>query len=129
VTGAAASNRPACTGTGVCAGSCDGEHADCQFTATSTVCAPSVCSDAVATAQSFCDGEGSCKAGAQTTCEDGCNGDACARSSNAKKGGCASEGADELAAVWAAIILLARRRSRAGPRSLRLVDGGVTRRG
>jgi hypothetical protein len=77
------------------------------------VCAPAVCTDAVATAASVCNGQGDCLAGAQTQCGAGCSGDACAAPPAAAKSGCASSRADASALAGLLLTWIARRRRRA----------------
>jgi hypothetical protein len=71
--------RPACKGTGACAGTCDGTmRAFCTYPTNTTVCALGSCAAGVATAPSTCDGNGGCAAGATMNCANGCEGPMCA---------------------------------------------------
>jgi hypothetical protein len=68
VTGAPHGTRPACGGTGSCAGSCDGVVASCSFPGSTTVCSTAGCSAGKETSSGSCDGTGACGAPAAKTC-------------------------------------------------------------
>lgn len=64
VAGAPRGARPACGGSGVCAGACGGGVRDsCLFPGGATTCSPAACADATHTsAPATCDGAGACSA-------------------------------------------------------------------
>ncbi|MEZ4395006.1 MAG: nidogen-like domain-containing protein [Polyangiales bacterium] len=68
-TGAPHGTRTACTGTGDCAGACDGMNtAACTFPGASTTCGMASCAAGVATAAPTCDGMGACGMAMTTNC-------------------------------------------------------------
>jgi hypothetical protein len=68
VTGAPHAGHPACTGTGSCVGSCNGQGASCTFPGSGTQCRPATCTLGVATVSASCNGAGSCPAASTQTC-------------------------------------------------------------
>jgi len=60
ISGAPKGGRAACTGTGTCAGSCDGVTSACTYPSASTVCTPAACIGGTSTDAAFCDGKGVC---------------------------------------------------------------------
>ncbi|MBL9026795.1 MAG: hypothetical protein JNL21_31650 [Myxococcales bacterium] len=72
--------RPACAGTGMCAGSCDGANVEaCVFPGADIECASASCADGAARAASTCDGEGSCDESPSEACaSQTCEGPVCA---------------------------------------------------
>jgi MYXO-CTERM domain-containing protein len=84
VTGAPVGSRPACAGSGDCAGSCDGElRSACTYPGRDTPCRAAGCTDGVATIAAVCNGRGACPAADQIECPSGvcegpvCSGDEC----------------------------------------------------
>lgn len=89
VTGAPHGSRT-CAGTGACAGSCDGVTSICKLPTSSTECAPASCSLGTAKAPSYCNGAGSCTAGASSSCGNySCSATAC-KASCSSPADCAS---------------------------------------
>ncbi|HVW25127.1 MAG TPA: kelch repeat-containing protein [Polyangiaceae bacterium] len=80
VTGAPKNGRPACDGTGDCAGSCDGAMTDmCDYPHADHTCdgaAPNSCSDGMETVNR-CNGLGACVASPSACAPYGCGKDAC----------------------------------------------------
>jgi hypothetical protein len=68
VTGATHGGRAACTGTGICAGNCDGTGAACAYPSSSTTCAAASCSGGTAHSTASCDGAGACGTQSSTSC-------------------------------------------------------------
>lgn len=69
VAGAPRSGRPACAGTGPCAGSCDGAaRTACGFPGGGTECAAARCESATFTPPGVCNGMGACGAPASRMC-------------------------------------------------------------
>jgi len=69
VTGAPRGTRAACSGTGTCAGSCNGSLAACSYPSTSVVCAAATCIGGISTGAALCNGTGTCNAApASTNC-------------------------------------------------------------
>jgi hypothetical protein len=61
--------RPACLGTGVCRGMCDGQRADlCAYPGAATACGDVSCSDGVELSAGACDGQGTCIGAATRDC-------------------------------------------------------------
>lgn len=84
--------RTACTGTGLCAGQCDGvKTSTCAYPDLSTLCSPATCTSNKARAAVGCDGSGACSVAAVTDCgSEGCDGTTCkvTCTTNECKGGC-----------------------------------------
>lgn len=83
--------RTACEpgGTGVCARACDGvDRSKCNFAAKTVVCADASCAAGSATAQSTCDGAGSCPTPAKTDCGAYACGDAVCKTSCGSNADC-----------------------------------------
>jgi hypothetical protein len=69
VNGAPHGTRPACAGSGLCQGACDGANATaCSFPVAGTECVHAQCTNGVATTAAFCDGVGACGASTTTNC-------------------------------------------------------------
>jgi hypothetical protein len=67
--GAPPGDRAACSGTGVCAGQCDGTRRDsCVYSSTDTQCAAATCDGDDRVAAGTCDGAGSCSPGTPEDC-------------------------------------------------------------
>ena len=83
VTGAPHGTRAACSGTGACAGACDGKDtAACHYPGAAVTCAPSSCSAGVATPAATCDGKGGCATPTTVSCSPApCNGTTCGQCS------------------------------------------------
>lgn len=78
VSGSPRGGRAACTGTGVCAGICDGVTAGCGFPGGETVCGVGSCSNDVARPSAGCNGAGECSNPVATNCAPyHCSGDVC----------------------------------------------------
>jgi hypothetical protein len=80
-----ASDGITCGKDGFCGG-----NGTCRFTPSGTMCGPSMCSMATFTAQSACDGNGTCKPGAQSSC----NGFQCNPTGGTCKTSCTSDTTD-----------------------------------
>lgn len=62
-------DRPACGGTGACAGACEASQPEsCMYPGTSVQCAEAACSNGQQQSAAFCDGTGTCQAPQQTDC-------------------------------------------------------------
>lgn len=68
VAGTPRGGRPACTGTGVCAGACDGTNAGCAFPGGETVCGLGSCTNDVAVPDVSCNGAGDCRTQTPQSC-------------------------------------------------------------
>ena len=69
VSGAPHGGRPACAGTGICAGSCDGVETNaCTFPGSGVICTNAACSNGTATRAASCDGAGGCNVATQREC-------------------------------------------------------------
>jgi uncharacterized repeat protein (TIGR01451 family) len=61
--------RPACEGTGVCQGTCDGNRAEvCTYPGAATTCGRSSCNAGLEVSVGACDGEGTCIGGTTRDC-------------------------------------------------------------
>ena len=81
VTGAPVGQRAACSGSGICAGSCDGTtRGACAYPGASIMCSPASCNNGTASAAALCDGLGNCSPPMTTNCSFGCDGTHCANS-------------------------------------------------
>lgn len=69
ISGAPAAGRPACAGTGVCAGTCDGTSSSCVYPGTETICGAASCEGTTYAAPATCDGSGACRPGATVDCD------------------------------------------------------------
>ncbi len=128
VAGAPRGGRTPCAGSGICGGTCDGtDPAACSYPDADVSCRDAVCYADVAAAPASCDGAGTCSAPEATSCEHGCEDDACAAPPAAAPeappavgaaGGCAAGGghAPKPTSPWVVLgglLLLARRRRHA----------------
>ncbi len=88
VAGTPRTGHPACTGTGVCGGSCSGTSAACTYPGSSMSCRASSCASGTETRAAGCNGAGSCPAVVTAMCTPFmCNGTtACATSCSAVLG-------------------------------------------
>lgn len=69
ITGAPHGNKPACAGSGVCQGTCDGtDPTACTFAGNATECAAAGCTGDVSQPAGTCDGTGSCSVPATQNC-------------------------------------------------------------
>ena len=68
VRGAPPIGKPACGGSGICAGTCDGLAATCSFPGAQTNCGAASCSAGVAIPARSCDGAGSCTSAQTSPC-------------------------------------------------------------
>ncbi len=77
--------RPACAGSGACAGACDGTaRANCGYPGSSTECRAASCAEGQATNRGTCDGMGGCGMPVTTNCAPyTCDGTMCRASCNA----------------------------------------------
>ncbi len=62
ISGTPHAGRTPCTGSGTCAGTCDGTSGTCTYAATSTTCVTPTCSGGIGQPAAFCDGAGACGA-------------------------------------------------------------------
>jgi hypothetical protein len=86
VTGAPRGQRPACQGSGACAGTCDGKDPSaCHYPGASVSCGTPSCKDGVATPAATCDGQGACASPRPISCTpDPCDGDVCGQCSGTR---------------------------------------------
>jgi hypothetical protein len=68
VSGAPKTGHPACSGSGSCAGFCDGTKATCKMPGSETSCRSMSCSGGTMTNPAVCDGSGNCPALSTTGC-------------------------------------------------------------
>jgi hypothetical protein len=70
INGAAQTGHPACAGSGLCQGTCNGTRATCTFPGAETTCRQPSCNatTGVATNPAVCDGQGACPALTTTNC-------------------------------------------------------------
>jgi N-acetylneuraminic acid mutarotase len=68
--GAPVGTRTACSGTGACTATCDGNDTTAcrNVPGSSTACATATCSAGIATPTRYCDGTGNCSAGTSSSC-------------------------------------------------------------
>lgn len=84
--------RPACGGTGDCAGTCDGSNGSaCSFPGRDQQCGEAECVNSTATLSAYCNGAGSCPAAQDVTCPDGCDGLLCANPECAVNADCSGD--------------------------------------
>jgi hypothetical protein len=67
VMGPPVGGRPACAGSGACAGTCNGTVSSCSYP--TTPCRAASCSDGIATLAAQCDGRGACPPVAMMACQ------------------------------------------------------------
>lgn len=79
VEGAPRPGRTACDGAGACRGACDGVNGlACAFPGETTTCGSGACTAGTSTSPKVCDGRGTCRPGAETSCGAyACGADAC----------------------------------------------------
>ncbi len=78
VTGAPVGSRTACSGSGDCAGTCDGsQRSACSYPGNSQSCRAASCDASVATLAAQCDGRGNCPAAQTVDCPAECEGTVC----------------------------------------------------
>ena len=79
ISGDPVGDRPACAGSGLCAGACDGSRSDaCTYPSAEVECRAASCSGGAALLASSCDGGGNCPESLAIACMKGCEGPVCA---------------------------------------------------
>jgi hypothetical protein len=105
--------RGLCTGTGACAGKCDGSGPECHYPDLRTVCGVAAsCVEAVETEASVCDGRGGCLVGPRHECPTGCDGVRCGNGTlRTDDSGCSSARESLLGSGMLLVYLFRRRRA------------------